>query len=325
MNAPKTEYRLIARSDEKVNKSFVRTEIISVPAGERARRAAFSPDLRRPDVTQDGLRTRSSYASRQTVEAFAALLDLIRILRSDNGCPWDRKQTPQTFHPYILEEYHELVHAINEGSAREITDEAGDLIFLVVFVAYMFEQQGLTTLREIVQGVIDKMIRRHPHVFAGASAENPDEVVANWRNIKAAEENIRNRESLLDGIPRSLPALNRAQKLANRAAKVGFDWTRAQEVFAKIDEELAELKEAVSSGSDPAIREELGDLLFVVVNAARHLNVNSEAALNETSDKFERRFRHIETRLRSRKKSLDHATLQEMDELWEEAKRGEKR
>jgi len=256
----------------------------------------------------------------ETGQAFEALMRLIRDLRSENGCPWDKKQTPQTFHPYILEEYHELVHALNEGASADIADEMGDLLFLVLFVAYMFEQQGLATLTEIMTGVVDKMVRRHPHVFGEVEVRDAQDVIDNWSRIKASEENIRQRESMLDGIPRSLPALNRAQKLARRAAKTGFDWTRAKEVFGKIDEELAEFREAVSSGSPEHVREELGDLLFVITNAARHLEVNSEAALNETSDKFERRFRYIESQLRARGRPLDQATLEEMDALWDEAK-----
>lgn len=260
-----------------------------------------------------------------TREDFCKLLDLIRTLRSENGCPWDRKQTPRNFHPYILEEYHELVQAIHQGTAGEIVDELGDLLFLVVFLAYMFEQEGLTTLREVIEGVVTKMIRRHPHVFGDERVDGAEEVIENWGKIKATEENIQARESLLDGIPRSLPALSRAQKLAARAARVGFDWTGPQEVMAKVDEELSELKHAVVTGTAGDIHEEVGDLLFVVVNAARHLKVNSEASLNETSDKFERRFKHIEAGLRSRGKSLEQADLPEMDELWEEAKAAEKR
>jgi MazG family protein len=256
---------------------------------------------------------------------FGKLIDLIRTLRSENGCPWDRKQTPKTFHPYILEEYHEMVHAINEGVAKDMADEMGDLIFLVVFVAYMFEQEGISSVKEIVEGVIAKMTRRHPHVFGDVSVENAEDVIDNWAKIKASEENIRQRESLLDGIPRSLPALSRAQKLARRAARVGFDWTRPEEIFPKIDEELGELKDAIASQSQEDIREELGDLIFVLTNAARHLNVNSETALNETSDKFERRFRYIEDVLKARGRSLEDASLQEMDELWDEAKTKERK
>jgi len=261
----------------------------------------------------------------QNVSAvFQQLVDLIRTLRSENGCPWDRKQTSRTFHPYILEEYHEMVHALNEGAAQDIADEMGDLIFLVIFTAYVLEQEGVTSLNAILEGVIAKMIRRHPHVFGDASVKNADDVVDNWARIKASEENIRQRESLLDGIPRSLPALNRAQKLARRAARVGFDWTHAQEIFPKIDEELEEFKRAVAEQSEENIREELGDLLFVVTNAARHLSVNSETALNETSDKFERRFRYIEEQMKRHGRSMEDATLEEMDALWDEAKAKEK-
>jgi MazG family protein len=259
-----------------------------------------------------------------TLEVFGRLLDLIRTLRSENGCPWDRKQTPRGFHPYILEEYHEMVQAINQGVTGDIIDELGDLLFLVVFLAHMFEQEGLATLTEIMEGVIAKMIRRHPHVFGDAQVESAEDVIDNWVKIKSTEANIQARGSLLDGIPRSLPALSRAQKLAKRAATVGFDWTQTQEVFSKLDEELSELKQAVSTGTAEHIHEEVGDLLFVVVNLARHLRVNSEASLNETSDKFERRFRYIERSLLTRGKSIEDADLQEMDELWEEAKSIEK-
>ncbi len=257
-------------------------------------------------------------------EQFARLMDVIRTLRSENGCPWDKKQTPQTFHPYILEEYHEMVQAINEGDVSGICDELGDLVFLVIFVAYMFEQQGSTSLAEVFDCVTTKMVRRHPHVFGNETVEDAQGVIDRWAEIKASEENIRKRESFLDGVPRSLPALSRAQKLTNRAAKVGFDWTRPEEVFAKIQEELGELQEAMNQGSAKDIREELGDLLFVTVNAARHLQVNCESALTETSDKFERRFRYIEQQLKAQGRSLNQASLEEMDELWDEAKALEK-
>jgi MazG family protein len=176
------------------------------------------------------------------------------------------------------------------------------------------------SIRRILDGVVAKMERRHPHVFGDVEAKTAEDVVDNWNKIKAGEKLIRNRESILDGIPRSLPALNRAQKLARRAAKVGFDWTRPEEVFPKVEEELAELREAVASGSPQDKREELGDLLFVIVNAGRHLGINSEVALNETSDKFERRFRHIEKRLKEQGRSPEESTLEEMDNLWDEAK-----
>ena len=164
-------------------------------------------------------------------------------------------------------------------------------------------------------------MRRHPHVFGNTVVRDAQDVVTAWSAIKATEETIRNRESLLDGIPRSLPALTRAQKLSNRAAKVGFDWTRAEEVLPKIDEELAEFKHAVGYGSLAEIREELGDLLFVIVNAARHLGINSEAALTEANSKFERRFRYVEHRLQEAGIPLSEAGLERMDALWSEAKK----
>jgi MazG family protein len=253
-------------------------------------------------------------------ELFGKLLELIRTLRSENGCPWDKKQSPQTVHPYILEEYHEVVHALSSGDHGEIVDEMGDLLFLVVFLSYILEQEGVGTVSRILAENITKMTRRHPHVFGDVVAEDAEAVIDNWRRIKSSEERISQRESLLDGIPRSLPALNRAQKLAARAARVGFDWTAPEEVLPKIDEELGEFKEAVRAGVPEAISEELGDLLFVLVNAARHLGIHSETVLNRTSDKFERRFRHIEKRLREEGKSLEEATLKEMDALWDEAK-----
>jgi len=263
-------------------------------------------------------------SSTNPARAFARLIELIRTLRSENGCPWDRKQTPSSFHHYILEEYHELVQAMNDNDAEAIADEMGDLLFLVVFVAYMIQQQGGATLDRVIDGVVEKMTRRHPHVFGDAVAKNPEEVVDNWARIKAAEENIRRRDSLLDGIPRSLPAVKRAQKLARRAARIGFDWTGPGDVLAKVDEELQELMASVLSGSRREIREEVGDLFFVVANVARHLEIDGESALNETSDKFERRFRYIERALAASGKSLEDTTLAEMDRLWDEAKELEK-
>lgn len=265
-----------------------------------------------------------SNGSGEFATQFHRLMDVIRTLRSENGCPWDKKQTPESFHPYILEEYHEMVQAINDGDVSGISDELGDLTFLVLFVAYIFEQQGVTSLGEIFDSAATKMIRRHPHVFGNERVEDADRVIDRWAEIKASEKTIRQRESFLDGVPRSLPALSRAQKLANRAAKVGFDWTRPEEIFPKIQEELEELRQAAVSGSSDQISEELGDLLFVTVNAARHLRVNSESCLTATSDKFERRFRYIERELTARNRAIQDATLKEMDELWDEAKALEK-
>ncbi len=256
--------------------------------------------------------------------AFHDLLNTVVQLRGENGCPWDKKQTPESFHHHILEEYHEFVEALGTNNSVEIVDEMGDLFFLVLLLGYMLDQNEVARFANVMQHAREKMVRRHPHVFGDAVAETPDDVVRNWREIKESEENIKKRDSLLDGIPRSLPALSRAQKLARRASRVGFDWTGPGEVFPKIDEELSELKMAVSKNDKKNIQEELGDVLFVITNAARLLEIDAEAALNSASDKFERRFRYIEAGLRNQDKRIEHSSLAEMDKLWDEAKQQEK-
>jgi MazG family protein len=262
---------------------------------------------------------KNEYSS-SVAAVFGELFNVIRTLRSENGCPWDLKQTPESFHPYILEEYHEMVQALNRGDERGMVDEAGDLTFLVVLVAYMFEQQGFTTVEEIIRTAISKMVRRHPHVFGETQVKDDQEVIDNWNKIKASEKTVLERTSHLDGIPRTLPALSRSQRLTKRAGTVGFDWSDPKDVFPKVYEELEELKQSIELGSPDKILEEFGDLFFVMVNAARLFNVNAEAALNKTTDKFESRFRYIEAALRERGKSLEDADLTEMDALWDEAK-----
>jgi MazG family protein len=255
-----------------------------------------------------------------SAEAYSRLVKIIKALRSENGCPWDKKQTPFSFHPYILEEYHELVHALNMNDRDEIVDEIGDLLFLALFLAYMFEQQGFTSISQILERSAQKMTRRHPHVFASEIVNDPEEVLANWQRIKASEKSIKKRESLLDGIPRALPALARAQRIAKRARVVGFDWSDPMDIFEKLEEELLELKDAAQSQDQGRIDEEIGDIFFAVTNAARLFNVNAEASLNRTSDKFEARFRFIEKELASQGKTPEDASLEEMDTLWDKAK-----
>ncbi|MGA8830123.1 MAG: nucleoside triphosphate pyrophosphohydrolase [Desulfomonilaceae bacterium] len=251
---------------------------------------------------------------------FVKLTELIKTLRSENGCPWDRKQTLKSFHPYVLEEYHELVQAINELDSNEMVEEAGDLIFLIIFLSCMIEEAGYGTLSEMLAGVHEKMTRRHPHVFGDISVSSDKEVIENWSKIKSLEEKIRLRNSVLDGVPKSLPALSRANKLSSRAARVGFDWPNIKDLAFKIEEELNEFKQAIDSNDLDSVREELGDVFFVLVNLGRHLGIDPEAALNETSDKFERRFRHIESRLESENKSWLETEIAEMDRYWDEAK-----
>ena len=262
-----------------------------------------------------------SQSNEEPGSIFVQMTDLIKSLRSTNGCPWDRKQTLKSFHPYVLEEYHELAHAINNSDMDDVVEELGDLIFLVTFLCCMVQETGNSSVGEILARVVDKMIRRHPHVFGDVSVANDKEVIENWTKIKASEEKIKMRKSVLDGIPRSLPALNRAQKISSRASRVGFDWVDVKDMLPKIDEEIQEFKEALETEQIDQIRDELGDILFVMVNVGRKLGINSEACLNETTDKFESRFKHIEQRLAKKDKTWPQTTLDEMERYWNEAKK----
>jgi MazG family protein len=291
---------------------------------DRPGKCRLAGQISKTSKSRDELMTEHS-SNNSHDDAFSKMVGLIETLRSENGCPWDKKQTPESFHPYILEEYHEMVQAISSGDHGEIADELGDLIFQVVYVAYMFEELGVANISEVINGVVKKMIYRHPHVFGDVQVSSSEEVMDNWVKIKATEKHIKKRESILDGVPRSLPSLLRAQQLSKRAAKVGFDWMKAEEVFVKIEEELQELKEAVVENSSLATLEEMGDLLFVIVNASRHLGINTETALSHASDKFERRFRYIENRLQQQSRTLEQTNMEEMDRLWDEAKNREKR
>ncbi len=261
-----------------------------------------------------------SQSNQEIASMFVKMTDLIKALRAEHGCPWDRKQTLKSFHPYVLEEYHELAHAITISDMDEVVEELGDLIFLVTFLCCMVQESGASSVDKILARVVDKMIRRHPHVFGDISVADDKEVIANWTRIKASEEKIKRRKSVLDGIPRSLPALNRAQKISSRASRVGFDWVDLKDILPKVDEEIHEFKEALETNQIEKIRDELGDILFVMVNVGRKLGINSESCLNETTDKFEDRFKHIERRLAEKGKTWSQTTLDEMERYWNEAK-----
>jgi ATP diphosphatase len=245
------------------------------------------------------------------------------------GCPWDLEQTFQTVAPYTLEETYEAVEALESGDAKAIKEELGDVLFQIVFHARMGEEQGLFDFNEIAGAVADKMVERHPHVFAKRNAKTAGAVVANWEADKAkkreAEAKAQNRAiSTLDGVSTALPAPTRAVKLQNRAARVGFDWTDARDILAKIREEIGEL-EAEIGGDKDAVEDELGDLYFAIVNLARRLEVDPEAALRRTNRKFERRFREIETRLTKKGVAMKDASLDKMEKIWVEIKTEEKR
>lgn len=254
------------------------------------------------------------------------LIDLVARLRAPDGCPWDREQKLPDLRAYLLEEAHELAAAIDGGDWRSVGEEAGDLLFQLAFIGRLGEEAGAATLTEAIDGVYTKMVDRHPHVFGeGAGAEplaDSEAVRQAWERRKLREEP--RRESLFSGVPSSLPSLLASYRLTQKAAGVGFDWPDASSVFAKAEEEIAELREAVAAGRPEAIGEEIGDLLFTLANLARKLDVDPEAALAAANLKFRRRFAAVEAGLAGGGKSAAEATLAEMDELWEEAKRRER-
>ncbi len=267
----------------------------------------------------------------------ARLLEIMAALRAPDGCPWDREQSFASIARYTIEEAYEVVDAIERGDLADLKDELGDLLLQVVFHARMAEEQGAFAFPDVVEAITRKLIRRHPHVFGDTRDLSPEEVKSLWDSIKSEEkaERRQSRERLglpaeahetgfLGGVPATLPALTRAQKLTAKAAKVGFDWPDTAQVIDKIHEELEEVKDASSSGEEDKIEDEIGDLLFSVTNLARHFGIDPERALRRTNAKFERRFRAIEQALGEQERSLDEASLEEMERLWVAAKTAER-
>ncbi|MBI4734992.1 MAG: nucleoside triphosphate pyrophosphohydrolase [candidate division NC10 bacterium] len=237
------------------------------------------------------------------------------------GCPWDREQTSESIKPYLVEETYEVLEAIDEQDPAKLREELGDLMLQVVFHAQMAEETGDFTIADVLTAINDKLVRRHPHVFGDEKAETAQEVLFNWEQIKQSERRkAKGQASLLDGVPRELPALLRAHRLQEKASRVGFDWKEAQEVFRKVEEELVELRDAMQGRAAEKMEAELGDLLFALVNLSRFLAVNPEEALRKTIARFIGRFRYIEEELARRGRSLREATLEEMDALWAAAK-----
>ena len=253
------------------------------------------------------------------------LFELVKRLRGENGCPWDREQTPESIHPHLVEEAYELLEAIESGDRKGACEELGDVLFHVFFLARIFEESEAFTMAEVIQGIIDKMVRRHPHVFGETSrVSNTEEVRSQWQRIKAQEKEYAQKAdvSLLDGVPKELPALMRAYRLGQRASKVGFDWSDPYEVLEKVVEELKELQEVLEADpSSSEVSEEFGDLLFSMVNLARAIKVHPETALWAATSKFVRRFKFVEDTLRRQGRSIDSASLAEMDEIWEASKK----
>ncbi len=254
------------------------------------------------------------------------LLAIMRRLRDPlRGCPWDLEQNFATIAPYTIEEAYEVASAIEAKDYAALKDELGDLLLQVVFHAQMANEQGLFGFAGVVRAICEKMIRRHPHVFASGAAKTASAVTLAWDEIKRRERAGKptKTDSLLDDVPNALPALMRAVKLQNRAAQVGFDWPSAVTVTDKIAEESRELAEAAASGDAAHVAEEFGDLLFAMANLARHLKLDPEDALRAANAKFVRRFKAIEAGLGARGRTLDQASLEEMEALWQDAKRAE--
>lgn len=252
------------------------------------------------------------------------LLDIMLALRDpETGCPWDIKQTFKTIVPYTLEEAYEVADAIENGDMNELKSELGDLLFQVVFYAQMAKEQGDFDFNDVVNAVSDKLVSRHPHVFAGADCKDEKSLHDAWEKTKSAERNSQtseNKASILAGVATALPALKRAQKLQKRAAREGFDWPDIEPVFDKLEEEIAELRVAMRDENTSAIFEESGDVLFSCVNLLRHLNVDAEESLRAGNQKFEKRFAYIENKVECSGRDFNDYTLDELEGLWIEAK-----
>lgn len=254
------------------------------------------------------------------------LLDIMRRLRGEGGCPWDRQQTLASLKPYLIEEAYEVLDAIDEGSPEHLREELGDVLLQIVFQSQICAEAGQFTFQDVAATVADKLVRRHPHVFGDVRVENADEVLRNWDAIKRGEKGAETEtpKSAVDGVPRHLPALLKADRVQTRAARIGFDWNETHEVVAKLDEEIVELKEALATGDRARMREELGDVLFTLVNLSRFIETDAETALHATTAKFIRRFQAVERKARERNLRLSECGLPALDALWDEAKAEER-
>lgn len=249
-----------------------------------------------------------------------ALIRLIERLRGEDGCPWDRRQTPRSMANYLVEEMYELIEAVESENADDVCEELGDVWFHVLFIAHLYHETGQFDLAEVAQRISDKMIRRHPHVFGDATVENAEEVKNRWQEIKSGEKKSHSNVSILDSVPKKVPPLMRAYRISSRAAGAGFDWNDVWGVVAKVEEELSELKNALQRDRQAEIALELGDLLFTIVNVARFAKIHPDSALNGSIKKFENRFRRMEKAFLEENKPLESVSQDEKDAYWEAAK-----
>ena len=248
------------------------------------------------------------------------LVEIVNRLRGPDGCPWDREQTSNSLIPYFVEEVYEVIESIDERNWDSLKEELGDLLLHIIFQASIAEEDEKFKFADTITNVNNKLIDRHPHVFGKSKADAAFHAKQNWEAVKHKEKG---RKSRLDGVPKSLPSLTQGQRLQQKASYVGFDWDKIDQVWEKVNEEILELKEAESIGEKKHIEEEIGDLLFAIVNLSRHFDVSAENALRQTNRKFIRRFKKVEQTIKSRGKELDEATLEEMDSIWNQIKHDE--
>jgi len=261
-------------------------------------------------------------SDRETETKFTELLDVMARLRSETGCPWDKEQTHLSLKPCLLEETYELLDALDDGDTKKLKEELGDVLLQVIFHAQIASEERRFTIKDVIELLTDKLVRRHPYVFAGEPLpEDPAAALKQRAQIKANEKKDGKSQSALGNVPKAMPALARAQSISRRAAHLGFEWPNIDPVWAKVEEEMRELKEAVASGNKTHTGEEFGDLLFTMVNIARFLDIESEEVLAQTVDRFTRRFHHIEARLRQANKKWGQSSIEEMDRYWDEAKK----
>lgn len=251
---------------------------------------------------------------------FNDLVEIMKLLRSENGCPWDREQTHESLKKYLIEETYEVLEVIDLNDKKRLCEELGDVLLQVVFHAQIAQEDGTFDINDVITGICRKMVLRHTHVFGDAKADTADQVLENWEAIKKKEKGIENQTAVLKDVPSNLPALMRSYKVQQKAAQVGFDWDNVEDVFKKVEEEINELKEVFRSDNMERITEETGDALFALVNLARFLKVQPELALTGTINKFINRFEYIEKNSAKSGRKLEDMTLEEMDELWNEAK-----
>ena len=256
----------------------------------------------------------------ETLNSLAKLIKITDTLMGENGCPWDKVQTRESLKPYLVEETYEVLDALDANDPEKIKDELGDLLYQILFHSKISSLKGEFNFRDVIDNLSEKMVRRHPHVFKEGELNTPDQVVKQWEEIKRNEKNQANQKSILDNIPKNLPSLLRAQKLQKKAAKEGFDWDQINDVFDKLDEEIAEFKEAVLKKKSADIQNEIGDMIFVITNIAKCYKIDAEEALRSTNNKFIKRFQYIEQKIEAKGKTLKDSPLEEMERYWQEAK-----